>query len=142
MCCPVESIISEVSKKVTVEAGWIAVCAGMLECIIGGPIDLVTVRTHWSPSVRLRLLATFVRPPAGRQSESHQNHVAETVEKRLSVMRLEHGREQLVRDSFFTDGTGNRFCIVRSVGQHEAGKIALPSSIAIASTVACATMRL
>src|SRR5437588_6052974 len=45
----------------------------------------------------------------------HQNHVAETVEERLLRNALEHGSEQLVRDP---DGTGNRFCIVRSVRQH------------------------
>src|SRR4029077_4948401 len=44
-----------------------------------------------------------------------QNPVAETVEGRLLRDALEHGSEQLVRDP---DGTGNRFCIVRSVGQH------------------------
>src|SRR5215469_15556286 len=88
----------------------------LIECIIGGPIDLVTVE-HMESSVAcvelvgdflvdLRLAATVI---------AHQNHPVETVEERLLRQALKHGSEQLVRDS---DGAGNRFCIVRSVGQH------------------------
>src|SRR5205085_5580059 len=103
--------------KITVEPGWIAVLRQVLiECIIGGPIDLVTIE-HTESSVAcvelvgdflvdLRLAATMI---------AHQNHPVETVEERLLRQALKHGSEQRVRDS---DGAGNRFCIVRSVGQH------------------------
>src|SRR5258708_6062894 len=70
-------------KKVTVEAGWIAVLRQVLiERIIGGPIALVTVEhtnSVWPVAsvelpgeflVDLRLAATVVAPP---------NHGAETV---------------------------------------------------------------
>src|SRR5438045_4861302 len=126
-------------KKVTVEAEWIAVLRQVLiERIIGWPIDLVTVEhtnSVWLVAsvellgdflVDLRLAATVI---------AHQNHVAETVEDRFLRDALEHGSEQLVRDP---DGTGKRFCIVRGVG-NTGMKIALPSSLAIASTCACAT---
>src|SRR5215469_8388403 len=105
-------------KKVTVEADWIAVLRQVLiERIIRGPIDLVTVE-HASTSaqlaielpgdllVNLRLAATVI---------AHDDNVAETVEGRLLCDAFEHGGEQLVRDP---DGAGNRFCIVRRVGQH------------------------
>src|SRR5207248_3912129 len=46
---------------------------------------------------------------------AHQNHPVETVEEGLLRQAVKHGSEQLVRDS---NGAGNRFCIVRSVGQH------------------------
>src|SRR5260221_9646034 len=104
-------------RNATVEAEWIAVLRQVLiERITGGPIDLVTVE-HPESSVAcvelvgdllvdLRLAASVI---------AHQNHVAETVEDRLLREALKHGSEQLVRDP---DGTGNRFCIVRSVGQH------------------------
>ncbi len=97
------------------EAGWIAVLRQVLiECIIRGPIDLVTVE-HTESSVAcvelvgdllvdLRLAASVI---------ARQNHVAETVGECLLRDALEHGSEQLIRES---DGTGNRVCIVRGVG--------------------------
>src|SRR5258707_12192550 len=101
------------------EAEWIAVLRQVLiERIIGGTIDLVTVEhtnSVW-PVASVELLGDFlVDLWLAATVIAHQNHVAETVEDRFLRDALEHGSEQLVRDP---DGTGKRFCIVRSVGQH------------------------
>jgi hypothetical protein len=114
-----------------VEAEWIAVLRQVLiERIIGGPIDLVTVE-HTSSVACVELLGDLlVDLRLAASVIAHQNHVAETVEDRLLRDALEHGSEQLVRDP---DGTGNRFCIVRSVGQH-----GQEDSIAEFSRSACA----
>src|SRR5579862_8145215 len=103
-------------RNATVEAEWIAVLRQVpIERIIGGPMDLVTIE-HTSSVARVELLGDLlVDLRLAASVIAHQNHVAETVEDRLLRDALEHGSEQLVRDP---DGTGNRFCIVRSVGQH------------------------
>src|SRR6185312_6474543 len=105
-------------KKVTVEADWIAVLRQVLvERIIRGPIDLVTVE-HASASAQLPIellgdLLVDLRLTAAMIA--HDDNVAETVEGRLLCDAFEHRGEQLVRNP---DGAGNRFCIVRRVGQH------------------------
>src|SRR5262252_1541867 len=121
------------------EPGWIAVlCQVTIECVIGGPIDLVTVEDTESSVACVELVGdSLVDLRLSASVIAHQNHPVETVEERLLRQALEHGGEQLVRDSY---GAGNRFCIVRSVG-NTGRKMALPSFLAIASTVACA-MRL
>src|SRR5215469_4508866 len=88
----------------------------LIECIVGGPIDLVTVEHTESSVARVELVGDFlVDPRLAATVIAHQNHPVETIEERLLRDALEHGSEQLVRDS---DGAGDRFCVVRSVGQH------------------------
>src|SRR5262249_12347131 len=99
------------------EPGRIAVlCQVPIECLIGGPIDLVTVKDTESSVACVELVGDFlVDLRLSASVIAHQDHPAETVEECLLRQALEHGSEQLVRDSY---GAGNRFCFVRSVGQH------------------------
>src|SRR6185437_7809517 len=88
-------------KKVTVEADWIAVLRQVLvERIIRGPIDLVTVE-HASASAQLPIellgdLLVDLRLTAAMIA--HDDNVAETVEGRLLCDTFEHRGEQLVRN--------------------------------------------
>src|SRR5207245_10205210 len=89
-------------RNATMEAEWIAVLRQVLiERIIGGPIDLVTVEhtnSVWPVAsveligdflVDLRLAATVI---------AHQNHVAATVEQRFPSSALEQASQPPVRD--------------------------------------------
>src|SRR5215831_14990186 len=88
----------------------------LIECIIDGPIDLVTVEYTETAVACVELVGDFlVDLRLAASMIAHQNHPVESVEERLLCQALKHGSEQLVCDS---DGAGNRFCIVRSVGQH------------------------